>query len=657
MAGDGTTFEIDIPVNGAGLGAAADSVARLSAMLDSASAASSSAAAAVRAGEAAYLQAEASADKAAKAVERIGLAADAQQGKLQAALDVGDASAAERAARKIAALAERQNEAAGKANEAAAAMMSEAAALDSLKGAAEKAAQAEAAVAEELDDAKKAAGNFKANELAEGFGKLGGPLGDLGRKAFGSADAMKKLSASLGSAGPYAAIAIAIVAIVAGVAALAVAAVGATVSVATWAVGLADAARTQGLLTQGIARSVKGGEQLADSIDSISNRVPLTADELAGLAGPLAQAGLKGQELSDALEDAAVKAATAKFGPNFVKQLNSLPMLSARAEASFSRIFSGLKIDELLNGLGSMVSLFDKGSASAGAISAIFESLFQPLIDGTTTVIPKVIAGFLQMMIGIMKGAIQVKKIWQEWGDVITTVAGIIGIVAAVIGVGLLVAIGAVVFSVGMLAVGVGLLVAAFLAVVAAVIWVGAQMYALGAAIVGGALTAFDSLRTSVQGVMDWLSGLSLAEIGMQMINGLVAGIMAAGPALLGSITGLAGGAIDAAKAALGIASPSKVFAELGAFTGEGMAIGVDSEAESVQGSMEAMVAPPEIAVAAVSGGGAAGAGASTSTTTNGGATYHITIQSSGGDKGLVSDLRNLMESLGAQAGLAVGNG
>ena len=48
----------------------------------------------------------------------------------------------------------------------------------------------------------------------------------------------------------------------------------------------------------------------------------------------------------------------------------------------------------------------------------------------------------------------------------------------------------------------------------------------------------------------------------------------------------LAGNAISAAKKKLGIASPSKAFAELGAFTAEGFGLGFDKTMSDVQSDM-----------------------------------------------------------------------
>lgn len=650
MAGDGTSFQIDIETNAAGVEPAAAAVARLANELTSAQSAAAQAANAVRAGESAYAAAEASASRAALAVERIGVSADAQRGKLQAAMDVGDNDSAARAAAKLSQLVARQSEAAAKATASSAAMNAEAAALDKLKTAAGGAAAAEAKVSKSLEAAQKAAtstakaqqaaaGSGKLNEMAEGFGKIGGPLGTVGQKALGTAEGFKKLTASLGEAGLYAGIAVGIAAIVAVLALLAVGAVVATASIAGWAVGLADAARSQSLLYAGMAKSVEGGAALGKAIDGVANRVPLATKDIEALAKPLVEAGLKGHELESALGAAAEKAAEVKLGPDFMKQMNSLPFLTSRLQKSFSRIFSGLKIEPLLEALGKMVSLFDEGTASSNAIKAVFESLFQPLVDGATGFIPKMIGMFIQFEIFVMKAAIQIKL----WGKEIDAIAAVFGTLAAVVGV--------------VLAVALGVIIGVMAAVIATTYAFWSALAAVGNIMTSIHTTIATAFVNAFTAVMAFLNSINLSTIGTDLINGLVKGITEAGPAILKAISGAVTGAINGVKSLLGIASPSKVFAEIGGFTGEGMVQGVDDSAGGVQDSLESMVSPPELSAVApaVAGGEASGKASAESKPAGGaGGTYTITINAAGGDGPSIAEaLRNLLADLGAQAGTA----
>jgi hypothetical protein len=649
---DGAEFSIDLGVEGGSAAlSAADALAALSDKLTLAGTAATAASAAVTAGENAYKLAETSANKAAIAVEKIGIAADAQRGKLQAAMDAGDGAGAEQAAAKLQLLTTRQAEAVSKSAAATASMNAEAAALDKLKAAAGAAADKEASLSKQHTAAQTASDNAAksvkeqadaqtkavgaAGMLEGAFSKLGGPLGALGQKVAGAGGAFLKMGKSLGEAGPYVAAAVAIVAIAAAVLAVGVASVVATGHVAAWAVGLADAARTQTLLAAGIARSVAGGEELDKTIAGLENKVPATREELLGLAKTLADGGLRGADLSKALEEAAIKAAKLKFGPDFAKQLLSIDNQTARLKKNIAGVFGGLKIDSLLEGMSTLVALFDSTSATGKAIKVVFESLFQPLIDGLTGLLPKIVSTFIQFEIWVLKAILAIKP----FGSKILLVAEAFGAIVAVMAVMTAGFAAAIIIPLTILAGLVGVVAAA----------IGLFVYGIYSAI-AAAVSFGASIMGPIAGALEWLTGLSLSELGTQLIAGLVAGITGAGGSVLNAITGIATGAIDAAKNALGIASPSKVFAEIGMHTAAGMTEGVDGGAADVQGSFESMVAPPPPAEASGSGGAPA-------VPSSGGAspTYYITVHASGGDgPSIASALRDLLADLGAQAGGAV---
>lgn len=523
----GTAFEIALNVDGAsGVVAAAAAVDRLGSALEIAEASATKAAEAVEAGKAAYKAAEASATKAALAVEKIGIQTDAQRGKLAKAIEIGDAGGVARAEAAIAKLSVRQAEAAQKAAAATTAMHAESAALDQLKAASAAAKTNQESLTKAHTAAKKAfeaaRKPMNAGEAAGALGKLGGPLGAIGQKAFDTADAFQKMSSSLGSAGPYAAVAVAVAAIATGVAMVSAAALAGVGAITLWAVKLAD---TDGMIKK----------------------------------------------------------------------------ITDRGTAGFKKIFSGLNIKPLLGELGKVAGLFDEGSASARAIKVVFESLFQPIVDGITAFVPKMVAAFIQFEILVLKAMIAIKP----FGSTILEVAKYAGALAAVAGGVLAVAIGVVVTSLAVAAVGITVflgLVGSLILALGAAAW---KVVETGAAIISGIGSAIDYLR-----------GLSLAEIGTMLIDGLVAGLQAGAGAVLNAITGIATGAIGAAKSALGIASPSKIFAEIGMNTAAGMSEGVDTGAGEVAGSLEAMVAPPAVteaappaAAPASSGGGNASGG------------------------------------------------
>lgn len=629
---DGTTYEIDIPVDGSQAVAAASTLDTLAQALERAGAASAAAASAVAAGQAAYAGAESAAMKAAAAAERLGVAATAQQGKLAAALETGDTSKIEAAATKLADLEARQAAAEATSSAAAAALAEQAANLDALQAAATAAAEAEAGLARQLDAATQAeeanaaaakqteaataaaakaagGGGVKLGELEGAMGKLGGPAGMVGQKVAGIGEAFRKLSA-LGPAGIFVGLAVATVAVVAGLAM-------ATVGLLKFGLANADAARTSALLSQGIAGSVAGGAKLDATISALGSRVPIAADELRSMAGTLAKTGLKGDELSAALETAAVKAAKLKFGPDFAKAMLSADFQSQRLKANVGKIFGGLKIEGLLTALSKAGALFDENSAAAKAIKVVFESFFQPLVDGMTGVVPKMVAGFLQFEIWALRGLIAIQKYQPVFNVVGAVIVGWMSSIRQSFGFAIDIIAGT--------ASGLG------------------ALGAMGAAALAGLSSAALSVRT-------FLQSINLAEIGLAMVTGLASGITAGGAAVVGAVTGIASGAVAAAKAALQIKSPSKVFAEIGGHTAAGMSEGVDDGADAVQGSLEAMVEPP--AADGTASAGARGSSGGGTTVTIGSLT--IQIDGAGGDaKSIAEECRkaflDLVEGLAQQ--------
>lgn len=586
-----------------------------------------------------YRAAEVAADRAAKAVERIGLQADAQTGKLEKAIAAGDVKKVAALEEKIWALAVRQQAATETASTAATALTAEAAAMDvvkvkadaaaashealrkgalNVKFAAEEAAKAEAAAAEKTKLAKaaeiaatkkaeaaaveaakkakeaaaekakaekaaaseqakadaKAKGTGKLGDIAQAFGKLGGEAGGAGQSILGFAGSFGKLGSAMGSAGPYVAIALAIVAI-------GTAAIATTIAIGKWGVSMADANRSQGLLMDGIARSSEGGGQLADTIDNLTTEVPATRAELMAMAGTLADTGLRGDELSAALETAAIKAARLKFGPDFKEEMLSLSFQAKKLDENLAATFGGLKIDGLLKGLQTLGALFDSSTESGGALKFLFETLFQPLIDGVTAAIPKVERLFLYAVILALQAYIALKPY-----------VGIIEAVGKALLIGAAILVGIFAAAIAVVIVNIALLVAYFAAVTYALYKIG---YAVGEALI-------------------WIGKLLYAvtfgdkDVGHDMVMGLVNGILNAGGAVVDAMVGVVKNGYTAVTKFLKLGSPSKLMMDVGSDTAEGFTGGVEDGSGGAQGAMEAMVAPPAATASAMSGaaGGAA---------------------------------------------------
>ena len=540
---DGTSFTIDIPVKGeSAVDAAASAVDHL----------------------------ENSLDKTTKAHERLGLAAERMRDKLKVASDLGDTKGAAKAAANLRLFVDKQAAAGAKADEIKGKLKEAASAFDKLKGSAEK-----------------ADGEVPLAKLGRGLRKLGGPLAEIGEVGIRFGEGWEKVKASLGTTGAIAAATVVVVALAAAVLELTKKVIESVIEIGKFGVEMSEANNHALLLAQGMLRSVKGGEALNDKINFLNSRLPLAREEIAGMAQNLAMAGYRGTALATALQNAGIRAARLKFGPDFEKEMLSTEQQSKVFKANLQSVFGGLKIEGLLKALQTLVSLLDTSTASGNAIKVVFESLFQPLIDGLAGAGPKIENFFLQLEILALKALIGIKP----YGSVILKVVEAFVVGAAVI-------IGVVVVAFGLLAAGILTVVVLVGALAAGFVWLA------GVGLQAGA------------DIQEFFDKFSLADIGKAMIEGLANGIAGAGGAVLDALTGVVTKAVDAAKKALGIASPSKVFAEIGANTSAGMAQGVDSGSPGVKDSMERMASPPDVqagaapapATAASSSGSFAGA-------------------------------------------------
>lgn len=82
--------------------------------------------------------------------------------------------------------------------------------------------------------------------------------------------------------------------------------------------------------------------------------------------------------------------------------------------------------------------------------------------------------------------------------------------------------------------------------------------------------------------VMNFFRGINLFDIGTNIIQGLINGVKNMASKLVDSVKGVVDGAIEGAKKLLGIHSPSRVFAQIGEYTGEGFVNGINSMTNQV---------------------------------------------------------------------------
>lgn len=111
-----------------------------------------------------------------------------------------------------------------------------------------------------------------------------------------------------------------------------------------------------------------------------------------------------------------------------------------------------------------------------------------------------------------------------------------------------------------------------------------------------GISSAFIKLVSKVKGLAKKIpsaikSGVgSLVSIGKNLIEGLWSGIKAKFDSVIAKVKALAAKLPAAVKKVLGISSPSKVFAELGQWIPEGLALGIERNLSPVEDASDAMV-------------------------------------------------------------------
>lgn len=138
--------------------------------------------------------------------------------------------------------------------------------------------------------------------------------------------------------------------------------------------------------------------------------------------------------------------------------------------------------------------------------------------------------------------------------------------------------------------------------------------------------------------------GSKLYNIGADMLRGLINGIKSMGSRVTGAIGGIVTDGLNWAKRKLGIASPSKVFAQLGMWSGQGLAEGLAGQAGAVaragaQLATAAIPDIPDIKVPGLAGGAMAGrygAGA-------GAALVNITVNGALDPAGVARQIRDLL--------------
>lgn len=220
-------------------------------------------------------------------------------------------------------------------------------------------------------------------------------------------------------------------------------------------------------------------------------------------------------------------------------------------------------LDDIMNALQSPEAKKAIDDIAAG-VSAIFSA--------TVAAWPAI----KQFTAGLLEGLAPLKDIGKGVLDVLGPMFKALGIDAKgaasgarLLGQGLAVVIGAATLA--------GAAIAGVIAIVAGMT---AGVFAVVAAFGALAVAAVQQVSKFVSFVTTIAS--SAWALGTSLIDGFVNGIVAGATRVVDAVKNVAKGAISAAAMTLKIGSPSKVFAELGGFMAEGMALGIGDGADGV---------------------------------------------------------------------------
>ena len=111
--------------------------------------------------------------------------------------------------------------------------------------------------------------------------------------------------------------------------------------------------------------------------------------------------------------------------------------------------------------------------------------------------------------------------------------------------------------------------------------------------LISGILSAIPDLVSSLPQIMDAISeGIrnlmgGIVDVGKEIVRGIWDGITSMASWITEKVTGFFSGIVDGVKGFLGIASPSKTFAEIGGYMAEGLGKGWDSEYDRIKRDIE----------------------------------------------------------------------
>lgn len=519
-----------------------------------------------------------------------------------------------------------------------------------------------------LDSMKKKAGETgKASESSlKKFGAqaklLPGPIGAI-------VDKLSNLKSMLsGGAG-------ASMLLAAGFVALTAAVVAATLALAHYGIAQADARRSELLHIEGLTKmrnwyglAAGNAKEMQAAIDKVSAGSAASREQVAGYSDELYRMGLRGTNLTAALEAVAIKSTVqgdaaahafagwaagaaltgqsvtrladnvkARLGGIAQKQMESLTVQAVKQKEAFNALFNGINVDAYVKAKKTVSDLLSQSTASGRALKALLTSIVQPIVDAATRAQPLIKRFFQGMIIASLELGIafQHVRIWfkQAFGDN-DAVKGIdktrLALDLGYLSLQLL--LGLAVIAAG-----------EFLAFAWPVLLVGAALW--------GLYSIVDNLY-KLWNEIDW------TDLGNSIWQGIVKGLEQGGAKVIGAVVDVAQNAWKSFKDELGIKSPSTVFARLGLAIPEGVGVGIASGAPDVKQSVDGLVDvpnPPSAAASPSAQPSARGGNAAPTVITIG--DIHINAKDEAKGRELAIDFRRelerVLESVGLELGVA----
>lgn len=425
----------------------------------------------------------------------------------------------------------------------------------------------------------------------------------------------------------------------------------------------ANVARAMQLTREAAVGSAEGATALGTQVDALARKLPTAKAELNDLASEMARAGLGGQTLVDAFNavgqaaaangqsagnqirallergkvtqrfslgrfelqgtglaqadvaaelakkmkigigdaqralaegrvslsagaEAMRAAVEAKFGGINARKMLDLNVILAKTKERLQGLAAGINLEPLAKVFGEIAELLDTSTVSGAALKEVFTTIGNGIVAGFAAAGP-FLKGFFK---GLVITALEIEVAYYKVKIALKSAFGSpsflkdidgmqTGILAAKIAVGALAAsliiAGAVVAAVG-LTIAFPFILAG--AAIGALVFIGKKVY-------------------------DFFKETDFGKLGTDIIDGLVGGIKSGFGRVKTAVTDLGSGAKDAFKNALGIRSPSKVFAEYGRHTTEGYAQGVDEGSGRATSAVASMVDVPSAPRAAPAGG------------------------------------------------------